>query len=492
MSSDVIKLRPLTSHDLEWFHAIRNDPETYRWLHTQEAISWEDTLTWFREERPLFYVASVGDEPFGYFRTHHVDTSKGSIEIGMDIALEYRGRGLARPAYEEFIKFLKSRLYRKFTLEVLSNNKRAIQLYEKLGFIAVDTNPHPTPDAPDCQSVSMVLEFSELRGAKVIPVYFGDRRKWPKGERDSRHVYSLLEYVLEMENANDPGIPCDVVFVINDTGENDQVSNPEWELKCYELLDAQDGKELKNGRGVVKVVRRHNIGVSFASYDHIFHELKDKYDVWFFCEDDQVVVEDNILYDALPPLRSLREDAGFVGIVGAVSSPVPHFHGGCGVVGTLVAEEAVRHTTTNVFVEQMLKVIRRYGRRGRADDFDKGILTHFERIKDFLGRDSLPWYLPYNNRTGMAEDSGFCKEIEILGEVAFTYVYRSMGYRLALHPRKKYLVNWKNARQSGESKHFVDARGRDGTLIPGALRNCHGESAKLVPYESWMDSAVDV
>ena len=158
MVSDRIKLRPLTSHDLAWFHTIRNDPETYKWLHTQEAISWADTLAWFREEKPMFYVASIGGEPFGYFRTHHADSSNGSIEIGMDIALEHRGRGLARPAYGEFIKFLKSRLYRKFTLEVLSNNKRAIQLYEKLGFVAVDTNPHPIPNDPDCQSVSMVLE----------------------------------------------------------------------------------------------------------------------------------------------------------------------------------------------------------------------------------------------------------------------------------------------------------------------------------------------
>ena len=487
-----VNIRPLTYHDLSWFHEIRNDPETYKWLHIQRAVPWPETIEWYKEEKPLFYVAMDGDtqEPFGYFRTHHVDSSKGSIEIGMDIDPSKRGQGRARPAYEEFLKFLRSRLYTKFTLEVLSNNKRAIQLYEKLGFVSVDTNPHPIPADPDCQSVSMIMS-SELRGVKVIPVYFGDRRKWPPGERDSRHVYALLEYVLEMEHTNDPGIPCDVIFVINETGEEDKVSNPEWERKCYELLESQDGKELKNGRGVIEVRRRHNVGVSFASYDEVFNDRKKDYDVWFFCEDDQVIVEDNIFYDALLQFRDLRDTVGFVGVVGLAGKPFPHFHGGCGMVTTSIAEEAVEHTVSAPFVSRMLRLIRMYGRKGRADDFDKGVSNNFERAREFLGRNFLPWYLPHGNRTGLAEGSGFCKEVEVLGEVAFSYVYSHMGYKLKVHPRKKYLINWKNAHHKGERKHFLPATGRDGNIIEYALRNCHGEAQKHVPYEVWMDSAME-
>lgn len=150
-----ITLRRLCEKDLVWFHSVRNAPETRKWLHSQRHFSLSETVVWFREQNPFFWVALLDGVSFGYFRTDKVDYSQGSIEIGMDIATEFRGKGLAALAYKEFIALLEAKGFSTFTLEVFEHNVRAIHIYEKLGFAFQSRRPHYIAGLGTLQSVRM-------------------------------------------------------------------------------------------------------------------------------------------------------------------------------------------------------------------------------------------------------------------------------------------------------------------------------------------------
>jgi RimJ/RimL family protein N-acetyltransferase len=72
----------------------------------------------------------------GYFRLSNYSKENKNIYIGADIAKEYTGKGIAKDAYNKFIPYAFT-IYNlnKISLEVLGTNERAINLYNKLGFV---------------------------------------------------------------------------------------------------------------------------------------------------------------------------------------------------------------------------------------------------------------------------------------------------------------------------------------------------------------------
>jgi RimJ/RimL family protein N-acetyltransferase len=72
----------------------------------------------------------------GYFRLSNYSELNRNIYIGADIDPQYQGQGLGYRAYCEFLPVLfKKYNLHKITLEVLSTNARALNLYKKIGFI---------------------------------------------------------------------------------------------------------------------------------------------------------------------------------------------------------------------------------------------------------------------------------------------------------------------------------------------------------------------
>jgi RimJ/RimL family protein N-acetyltransferase len=129
-----IEILPLTNQDLKFFSEVRNScaPE---FLHDSRQFTLEETIFWFEKTKPEFYLAKVDGENVGYFRTSNLDLQKSTIYIGCDIKSSYRGKGYGYILYKNFIPFIKERYKLKMIyLEVLSSNKRAIGLYQKLGF----------------------------------------------------------------------------------------------------------------------------------------------------------------------------------------------------------------------------------------------------------------------------------------------------------------------------------------------------------------------
>jgi RimJ/RimL family protein N-acetyltransferase len=126
-------IKPLEYNNLSFINTIRNECKDM--LHNNSSFTLSETEKWFTESKPQFYVIHLDDGiPIGYFRTSNL--TKDSLYIGVDLHKDYRGKGLAFEAYEQFIPFILSKhKVEMLKLEVLSHNPKAIRLYEKLGFV---------------------------------------------------------------------------------------------------------------------------------------------------------------------------------------------------------------------------------------------------------------------------------------------------------------------------------------------------------------------
>ena len=133
-----VDLRPMSGKDLEFVNKIRNHDSTRKFLRNTNLITLEDTKVWFKTTHPKWFIVDCAGEDVGYIRTSH-DTSE-SICIGCDIDVDKRGNGHARAAYEKVITDLFDKGYIVIWLEVFKNNNVAMNLYNSLGFIEINSS----------------------------------------------------------------------------------------------------------------------------------------------------------------------------------------------------------------------------------------------------------------------------------------------------------------------------------------------------------------
>ena len=132
----MFQFTPLAREDLPFLIEVRNECRDS--LHDNRVFTLAECETWFREKKPDFQIIRWDGERIGYFRLSNHDLENASIYIGADLDQRFRGRGLARLAYEAFLPVLKRRYgVSVVKLEVLSNNTVAHRLYQKLGFVEV-------------------------------------------------------------------------------------------------------------------------------------------------------------------------------------------------------------------------------------------------------------------------------------------------------------------------------------------------------------------
>ena len=130
--NDYYFFRKMKISDLEFFLEIRNECADF--LHNNNIFTLSDAITWFNENNPEFYIINYNNTDIGYFRTSN--HTNDNIYIGCDIHKNFRGKKLAYNAYIRFMNFIFSKYdVSKISLEVLSNNLVAYNLYKKLGFI---------------------------------------------------------------------------------------------------------------------------------------------------------------------------------------------------------------------------------------------------------------------------------------------------------------------------------------------------------------------
>lgn len=131
----MITIREMTYDDLKFFLDVRNSCAT-DYLHDSRTFTIEETKAWWWYDKNEYYIIEFDKTKIGYFRTSNYSEENKNIYIGADLHSDWRGMGLSYVAYLQFIPFMFESLnLHKISLEVLSTNDRAINLYKKLGFI---------------------------------------------------------------------------------------------------------------------------------------------------------------------------------------------------------------------------------------------------------------------------------------------------------------------------------------------------------------------
>jgi RimJ/RimL family protein N-acetyltransferase len=130
-----ISFKKIGLNDLEFLNKVRNE-YAKEYLHDSRTFTLEETKNWYYKSNPEFWMIILDNNTVGYFRLSNYSKENKSIYIGADIAKEYTGKGIAKDAYNKFIPYAFT-IYNlnKISLEVLGTNERAINLYNKLGFV---------------------------------------------------------------------------------------------------------------------------------------------------------------------------------------------------------------------------------------------------------------------------------------------------------------------------------------------------------------------
>ena len=130
-----LEFRKLMSDDLPFLVEVRNEC-CEEFLHNSHQYSYYETVEWFENTNPMFWVIMWDDIKIGYFRTSNYSKENRNIYMGADLHKDFRGKGLAYESYMKFIPILGEELnLHKISLEVLETNQRAIKLYERIGFV---------------------------------------------------------------------------------------------------------------------------------------------------------------------------------------------------------------------------------------------------------------------------------------------------------------------------------------------------------------------
>lgn len=116
-----VKLRPLTINDLSFLLETRNDDSTRFYLEDDSVFNLGECKEWFKTLTSPWFIIEIDNIRVGYLRTK-------DNEVGCDIHPNFRKKGYARMAYNEY---LKDKDYA--VLKVFEDNF-AKNLYLSLGF----------------------------------------------------------------------------------------------------------------------------------------------------------------------------------------------------------------------------------------------------------------------------------------------------------------------------------------------------------------------
>ena len=127
----MVNLRKATIEDGAFILEVRNHESTLKQLHDPRKFDLNSFETWFNNSSPEWFIILLNDKNIGYVRTKWLEPKK-ILQVGADLHPDYRGKGYAKPAYEQL--FENFCYVEKFSLEVFIDNTVALNLYQKLGF----------------------------------------------------------------------------------------------------------------------------------------------------------------------------------------------------------------------------------------------------------------------------------------------------------------------------------------------------------------------
>ena len=245
---------------------------------------------------------------------------------------------------------------------------------------------------------------------RVVATYFGPRRSHGGSNTNSltgEAAIRLLNELIEYETTITSGTKKDTIIVNHNFGHK----------KGLEFLEKINGTKTKDGK-IITLNRDWNngIGESYGSFNYAYQKFKDKYEYWFFNEDDYHLVEPGYFQHMIEQLdQNHKNKVAFIGgcrydqevngydIVSTSGGHDPHAHGGLGCTHREYLEKVV-NTLGHLPHPQM----------PMTDEMQQCI---FEARLDAFDSDyAKQWYR--NN--------------ELNGEVMFTNIYCKLGYKLQI------------------------------------------------------------
>lgn len=151
-----IAFRRLAYDDLPFLIEVRNECRSF--LHDDREFTLAECRDWFASLNPEFWLVLLASDAVGYFRTSERTLNGRSVMLGADLHKNWRGKGLGFRSWQLFLtKEFETKTTAQVNLEVLSTNRRAHDLYSKLGFIENGRTPM-LRDGEEIQSVRMSLD----------------------------------------------------------------------------------------------------------------------------------------------------------------------------------------------------------------------------------------------------------------------------------------------------------------------------------------------
>jgi diamine N-acetyltransferase len=135
-------IKAIEEDDLDFLARLRNDPDTWPYLGTLNFTNLERQKEWLKRSSLdstqsnfiLRRKGPIGGERIGFVRMDEIDFPNRSIRVGGDIYMEYRNQGYGKKMYDLIFTYCFDFLgMNRVWLLVLDYNKRAMELYRKVG-----------------------------------------------------------------------------------------------------------------------------------------------------------------------------------------------------------------------------------------------------------------------------------------------------------------------------------------------------------------------
>ena len=249
---------------------------------------------------------------------------------------------------DKVILFLMKRLKNKMYKNVIIKHKPVgnvkicsefLNLLLQYDLINTDTN-----DSEIILNIRLNSNNLTNKNAKVIPLWFGPRRKWAKYTEDYKKEFlKMFEFILNKEINLDKGIDCDTIFYINNPFD-ENLRNETASIKEY--IYSFNNKKTKNG--TIKVFERQNIGISYGAFSEAFEKMSKEYDFWFFTEDDYIMLKENYLKNDYILFKKILNNIGYISETGVClnfprSNYPTHVHFGLGFTSRNILHECVNN-----------------------------------------------------------------------------------------------------------------------------------------------------
>lgn len=146
IKGEKVYLRPIQKDDITYLNQWKNDEETYMYLgggfmptSINQQEKWLDSLMDTSGNNKRFIICDNNSSPVGMVGLYDINWIHRTCEIGIYIgSKDTKGKGYGKEACLLVERFAKEYVnLRKIKLNVVSDNKKALNMWQSLGYIKV-------------------------------------------------------------------------------------------------------------------------------------------------------------------------------------------------------------------------------------------------------------------------------------------------------------------------------------------------------------------